>query len=92
MVSLSTWQAEGPPLLSLFMFGGGALGVPGRDPHLRMALPLATEGHIPFWPVLAWGPLPPIEGFTPPVAATMTVGALAWDILCSLAQLLNVQL
>ena len=41
MVSLSFWQAEGPPLLFLFVLGRGAPQVPGSDPCLRMVLPLA---------------------------------------------------
>ena len=34
------WWAKGPPLISLFVLRGSALGVPSRNPHPRMALPL----------------------------------------------------
>ena len=44
-----------------------------------------------FWPASAWGPVLSIKGFTLPVAVTVAVGALALDILHSLALHLDVQ-
>ena len=45
-----------------------------------------TKGHISLWPMLAWGPLAPIQRPTLQVAATEAVGALVLDALCFLAQ------
>ena len=39
---------------------------------------------------LAWRPLTPIEGATLHVAATEAVGPLVLDVLCFLAQSLNI--
>ena len=62
LVPLSFWQTEGPPLLFSFMLRGGALWVHGRDPLLRMTLPLAHRRSQTFLACISLGACPIYQG------------------------------
>ena len=92
MVSLSPSGQKGLLSSPHFVLGGGALQVPGRDPHLRMTLPLARRRSHAFPACIGSGTSPAYQGIYLLAAATMTVETLVLDIPHSLAQPLDVQL